>query len=131
MRFGDTAARRGLGERAQRPARGAARDDGPLAPKRYAWGTVTPYEPWSDAQPSGLRSAVHSGRPAEWLWPASFEMRSWSIDPQLKPARDDIGADVFMFADSAQARDRTHGWPQFRALCAIATSRAHSTWPFM
>jgi hypothetical protein len=76
----------------------------PLARARYAWGTVTPAEAWSDEQPSGLRSAVHSGRPAKWLWPASFEMRSWTVDPQLTSALEDVGADVFMFANSAQAR---------------------------
>jgi hypothetical protein len=76
----------------------------PLARARYAWGTVAPKATWSDEQPLGLRSAVHSSRPAEWLWPASFEMRSWTVDPKPPPAQEDIGADVFMFADSAEAR---------------------------
>jgi hypothetical protein len=76
----------------------------PLARSRYAWGTVTPDAVWSDESPSALRSVARSSRPGEWQWPASFEMRSWTADPQLTSARDDVAADVFMFADPLQAR---------------------------
>jgi hypothetical protein len=75
----------------------------PLARSRYAWGTVTPEEVWSDQSPSALNSSARSSGPDEWQWPASFEMRSWTADPQLTSEQDDVAADVFMFADSLQA----------------------------
>ena len=71
----------------------------PLARSRYAWGVVPAEVVWTDNSPQSIRSSEMDG-----LWPASYEMRSWVTDPQLAPERDDIVADVFLFADSGQAR---------------------------
>jgi hypothetical protein len=65
----------------------------PIGP-RYEWGTVAPASVWSDAVPqSPSQSSSTTGR-----WPGSYEMRVWERD------RDDVVADVFLFADTYQAR---------------------------
>ncbi len=71
----------------------------PLARSRYAWGIVSAEDVWTVNSPQSIRSSEMDG-----LWPASYEMRSWAIDPQLAPEQDDIVADVFLFAASGQAR---------------------------
>jgi hypothetical protein len=70
----------------------------PLARARYAWGVVPAEVAWSDNAPQGIRASEREG-----LWPASYEMRSWTIDPQLSPELDDVVADVFVFTDPVQA----------------------------
>jgi hypothetical protein len=72
----------------------------PLARARYSWGTVLPEDAWSDNYPRSLAASRQAGR----LWPASWEMRSWTSDPQLASAQDDVVADVFLFAEERQAR---------------------------
>jgi hypothetical protein len=72
----------------------------PLSRTRYAYGIAAPEAAWFDESPSNLRSSLL----ADGNWPASFEMRSWVVDPQNSSAYEDVGADVFMFADAAQAR---------------------------
>jgi hypothetical protein len=72
----------------------------PLARSRYAWGIVQASDAWTDDLPESLRASARDG-----LWPASFEMRSWTTDPQLAPALDDVSADALQFADPAQARE--------------------------
>jgi hypothetical protein len=72
----------------------------PLSRTRYAYGIAAPQAAWLDESPSNLRSSVL----ADGNWPAAFEMRSWVVDPQLKSAYEDVGADVFMFAGAPQAR---------------------------
>jgi hypothetical protein len=71
----------------------------PLARARYAWGVVPAEVAWTDNAPQSIRASEREG-----LWPASYEMRSWTIDPQLSPELDDVVADVFVFTDSVQAR---------------------------
>jgi len=71
----------------------------PLSRSRYEWGTVPPEVVWTDNSPQSIGASEADG-----LWPASYEMRSWVTDPLLAPERDDIAADVFLFADSAHAR---------------------------
>jgi hypothetical protein len=70
-----------------------------LSRSRYEWGTVSPEVAWTDNSPQSISASETDG-----LWPASYEMRSWVTDPLLAPERDDIAADVFLFADSAHAR---------------------------
>jgi hypothetical protein len=65
----------------------------PIGP-RYEWGTVSPASAWSDNSPQKLpQSGLTTNR-----WPGSYEMRAWARD------RDDVVADVFLFADAHQAR---------------------------
>jgi hypothetical protein len=65
----------------------------PIGP-RYEWGTVAPASVWSDGLPQKLfQSGLTTSR-----WSGSYEMRAWARD------RDDIVADVFLFADTSQAR---------------------------
>ena len=71
----------------------------PLSRSRYAWGSVPAEVVWTDDSPQAIRASESDG-----LWRGSFEMRSWVTDPQLAPEQDDIVADVFVFADSAEAR---------------------------
>ncbi|HWW90196.1 MAG TPA: hypothetical protein VNY35_05380 [Solirubrobacteraceae bacterium] len=66
----------------------------PLARRRYAWGTVPATVAWTDNSPESLRSS----RGRDGLWEASYEMRTWARNG------DDIGADVFLFANAPQAR---------------------------
>jgi len=72
----------------------------PLARTRYAWGTVSVEQPWLDNTPQSLAAS----RLAGWLWPASYEMRSWVAHPRLGARGDDVAADAFMFAGSGQAQ---------------------------
>lgn len=65
----------------------------------YAWGIISPDGAWLDNTPLNLRASEL----AHGLWPASYEMRTWSTDPWLAPRRDDVVADVFMFASPGQA----------------------------
>jgi hypothetical protein len=71
----------------------------PLSRTRYAYGIAAPEAAWLDESPSNLRSSVL----ADGNWPAGFEMRSWVVDPQVTSEYEGVGADVFMFADAAQA----------------------------
>jgi hypothetical protein len=61
---------------------------------RYEWGTVAPASAWSDNTPQRL---FQSGLTVS-SWPGSYEMRVWARD------RDDVVADVFLFANISQAR---------------------------
>jgi hypothetical protein len=71
----------------------------PLSRSRYAWGIVPTEVAWTDNAPQSIRASETDG-----LWPASYEMRSWVADPELTPQQDDLAADVFLFANSADAR---------------------------
>jgi hypothetical protein len=71
----------------------------PLAPTRYVYGTAAPEAAWLDT-PASKPSLT---RLPDGLWPASYEMRSWTVDPQRRSVQEDIGAEVFVFADAAQA----------------------------
>ncbi|HXB65296.1 MAG TPA: hypothetical protein VNV42_10515 [Solirubrobacteraceae bacterium] len=62
--------------------------------QRYVGGIATPGDMWSDDLPLRLRSS----RLADGLWPAGYEMRWWTRDY-------DVGADVFAFGGSRQARE--------------------------
>jgi hypothetical protein len=66
----------------------------------YVWGTVPPTVAWTDNAPeSDSLNGLAGGR-----WPGSFEIRQWAPDPQWGASyRDDVGGDVFLFAESAQA----------------------------
>ena len=66
---------------------------GPLSRRRYAAGTVSPEVAWTDNSPQTLSSSREAGG----RWPGSYEMRVWVGN------RDDIAADVFMFATRRQA----------------------------
>jgi hypothetical protein len=70
----------------------------PLSRARYAWGSAAPEALWNDRAPTPL--SAHS---QERLWPASYEMRVWTPNPQLQGTFDDVVADVFSFASSRQA----------------------------
>jgi len=73
----------------------------PAAGRVYAWGTVTSSDVWLDNSPerAELESAAASARLS-----AGIEIREWTPDPQWGAAyRDDLGADAFQFASSAQA----------------------------
>ena len=72
----------------------------PLALNPYAWGIVSPDGAWLDNTPLNL----HASQLTDQRWPASYEIRSWTPDPQLAPRQDDVAADVFMFASPGQAR---------------------------
>jgi hypothetical protein len=89
----------------------------PLARSRYAFGSVSPEDAWSDELPQALSSPSAGGS-----WPASYEMRSWVTDPQLAPQHDDIVADVFQFADREHAR-------QFFAGASVARCHRKGTSP--
>lgn len=83
----------------------------PLARARYAWGIVPAEVAWTDNPPSSIRSSKIDG-----LWPGSYEMLSWTTDPQLAPAQDDLGASVFLFANATEAS---------RFFAEAATTRCH------
>jgi hypothetical protein len=70
----------------------------PLSRSRYAWGIVPTAVAWTDNSPQSIRASETDG-----LWPASYEMRSWVTDPELTRRLDDLAADVFLFANSADA----------------------------
>jgi len=70
----------------------------PLSPVRYAYGPVAPEVVWSDNPPTSF-----SSRRTSWLWPASFEMRTWAADPRLAGTVEDVVADVFLFTGLRQA----------------------------
>ncbi len=70
------------------------------AQSRYAWGAVPTADAWRDDAPSRLASNVLPNG----LLPASFEMRSWAVNPRLATLGDDVVADIFMFANSERAR---------------------------
>jgi hypothetical protein len=60
----------------------------------YEEGLVPATSSWTDAEPAAGVSRLESGR-----WPAGYEVRWWL------GSGDDVVADVFVFASSAQARD--------------------------
>jgi len=72
----------------------------PLARSRYMWGVVTPEDVWSDDFPKRFGASVM----LDGLYPGSFEMRVWAWDRGLKLADVDTVADVFQFADAADAQ---------------------------
>jgi hypothetical protein len=71
----------------------------PLALYRYQSGIVYPEAIWSDESPQRLASSVSAGS-----WPASFEMRSWAVDPERTGRYDDVAADAFEFEEPSEAR---------------------------
>lgn len=72
----------------------------PLARSRYMWGVVTPEDVWSDGYPKRFGASVM----LDGSYPGSFEMRVWAWDRRLKLANVDTVADVFQFADAADAQ---------------------------
>jgi hypothetical protein len=71
----------------------------PIGP-RYEWGTVAPASVWSDDVPQRLfQSGLTTNR-----WPGSYEMRAWARDRDGARNRDDVVADVFLFANTSRAR---------------------------
>lgn len=73
----------------------------------YEEGLVPATSAWTDAEPTAW--AANSDR-----WPAGYEMRWWTRD------RDDVVADIYVFADPKQARD-------FSRLVLRAKCRAERT----
>jgi hypothetical protein len=65
-----------------------------VAGRWYESGTVSAESVWSDQQPQRLIDSVSHGRS-----PGGYEMRWWANDN-----RDDVVADVFLFAGPSQAR---------------------------
>lgn len=91
----------------------------PLAPKRYQFGVVYPEAVWSDESPQKLASAFAGGS-----WPASYEMRSWVVDPEGSSRYDDVAADDFEFAKPSDAR-------QFFADASSTHCRSHGASHFV
>ncbi len=71
----------------------------PLARLRYASGIAQPDVVWSDEPPQRFASARVTGD----LWPAGFEMRVWTRDPENPGRYADVVGDVFEFAGGKQA----------------------------
>jgi hypothetical protein len=65
----------------------------PINTRRHVWGPVPPEAVWSD----NLARGVPSARLPSGLWPSSYEMGAWGQG-------ENVVADVFLFANSRQAR---------------------------
>jgi hypothetical protein len=81
----------------------------------YEEGTITSANAWSDNSPSPLRLSSSNSRPA------GYEMRWWA------PSRDDVVADVFLFAGAAEAREFLGQAAATR--CRPSGRRAAASWP--
>jgi hypothetical protein len=88
----------------------------PIGGRRYAEGTVTGANAWSDNSPQPVES-----QPAGQALSGGYEMRSWA------PNGDDIAADVFVFAGPRQAQDFMQHATDTRCRRASAVSPAR--WP--
>jgi hypothetical protein len=88
----------------------------PLDGRRYAEGTVTGENAWSDDTPQPVES-----QPAAGPFAGGYEMRLWVH------GEDDIAADVFVFAGPRQAQDYLRRATDERCRNAGATSPAR--WP--
>jgi hypothetical protein len=81
----------------------------------YEEGTITSANAWSDNSPSPPPLSSNASRPA------GYEMRWWA------PSRDDVVADVFLFAGPAEAREFLAQAAATR--CRPSGRRAAASWP--